>query len=120
MEWRRLGQDILGGGHFFFFFFYFVYFFFLNLLFTLAFIGSIYTKTPYYKDDVKGEDNFALLPVETLRTYNCRDVMVTGTAPPSLNNEIDEYDVRKTFEQDMKLLRPLIRIQKQGVRSEEH
>src|SRR3990167_2476066 len=81
----------------------------------LAFIGSIYTKTPYYKDDVKGEDNFALLPVETLRTYNCRDVMVTGTAHPSLNNEIDEYDVRKTFEQDMKLLRPLIRIQKQGV-----
>ena len=81
----------------------------------LAFIASTYTRIPFYKDDVKGEDNFALLPTEILRTYNCRDVLVTGIASSELDGEIDEYQVRATFEQDMKMLRPLLNMQRRGV-----
>ena len=46
----------------------------------LGFIASIYTDMPFYKDDIKGEDNFALLDPELMRTYNCRDVYVTYNA----------------------------------------
>jgi len=81
----------------------------------LAFIGSIYTPFPYYKDDVKGEDNFALLEDNVLRTYNCRDVAVTAVAAREMEPEIDEYGVRETFGKDMKLQRPLINIQRRGV-----
>jgi len=81
----------------------------------LAFIGSTYTPIPFYKDDVKGEDNFALLPDSTLRTYNCRDCLVVGLAAPILDQEIDEYGVRKIFKQDMAMIRPILRMQEKGV-----
>lgn len=81
----------------------------------LAFIGSIYTKIPFYKDDVKGEDNFALLDNHVLRLYNCRDNLVTYTAAPELDVEIDEYKVRPTYELDMRMLAPLRRIQRRGL-----
>ena len=81
----------------------------------LAFIGSIYTPFPYYKDDVKGEDNFALLDEAVMRTYNCRDVAVTSFAHVELDKEIDEFGVRQTFEQDMKMLRPMMAMETRGV-----
>ena len=81
----------------------------------LAFIGSIYTPFPYYKDDVKGEDNFALLDEAVMRTYNCRDVAVTGYAHIELDKEIDEFGVRQTFEQDMKMLRPMRAMEMRGI-----
>src|SRR3990167_5454330 len=82
---------------------------------TLDFISSIYTDTPYYKDDVKGEDNFALHPETTLRTYNCRDCRVTGLSASELDLELDEYGVRETFNQDMAMLLPMRRMEKRGI-----
>lgn len=81
----------------------------------LGFIASTYTDVPFYKDDVKGEDNFALLDPFRMRTYNCRDTLVTHTAAPELDKEIDEYGVRSTFEQDMRMLLPMRNVQKRGV-----
>ena len=85
-----------------------------NVPHDLAFIASTYTRVPFYKDDVKGEDNFALFPTEVLRTYNCRDVLVTGIASCELDSEIDEYQVRPTFTQDMQMLRPILNMQRRG------
>lgn len=81
----------------------------------LDFIASIYTEVPFYKDDVKGEDNFALLDPTVMRTYNCRDTMVTYIAEGEMQREIDELDVRSTYEQDMQMVRPLMRMERRGV-----
>lgn len=81
----------------------------------LAFIGSVFSEVPYYKDDVKGEENFALFDDTRLRTYNCRDVKVTDEADSNMDSELDELGTRTTYELDRKLLRPLIRLQRRGI-----
>lgn len=81
----------------------------------LAFIGSIYTDVPYYKDDAKGEDNFALLPVERMRTYNCRDTLVTHVSDSGLTSDVIDLDVSEAYQHDMAMIRPLLRMMKRGV-----
>ena len=55
----------------------------------LGFISSIYSPIPFYKDDAKGEDNFALLEESRMRTYNCRDTLVTLMADRRMDSELD-------------------------------
>src|SRR6267378_6682548 len=81
----------------------------------LPFIGSIYSDIPFYKDDVKGEDNFALLPDDVMRTYNCRDLVVTDQANECMQVEIDQEGLRHVYEFDMRMLRPLVNLQRRGV-----
>lgn len=81
----------------------------------LGFIASCYTPIPFYKDDAKGEDNFALLDVDKMRTYNCRDTLVTLIADRAMDPEVDDYGVRHVYENDMAMVPVLLRMIRRGV-----
>jgi DNA polymerase-1 len=81
----------------------------------LDFLTSIYTNEPYYKDDLKlwrtGETTD-----ETLWRYNAKDAAVTLECYYELLNEMDELNVRGTYDFMMELLEPLLFMMVKGVR----
>lgn len=89
---------------------------------SLAYITSINTREPYYKDMVKEEDSdtkawSAKINREVLHAYNCRDVCVTIE-----NQIVQEKEIasgpkawRKFFDFEMKLLAPAHAIMQEGL-----
>lgn len=58
---------------------------------SLKFLKSIYfPQLPYYKGDVKDMGGFLWAPDKVLRTYNCRDCVVTWKAKQELEKEMVE------------------------------
>lgn len=85
---------------------------------SLAFISSIYTDEPYYKDALKkwmdGKSND-----EALWRYNARDAAVTLECHYALQNEMHELGVTHTYKFMMELLEPLLYMMLRGVRINE-
>jgi uracil-DNA glycosylase family 4 len=78
----------------------------------LDFLCSVFTRRPYYKDmfhEQKGPD--------TLWHYNCLDNVVTWECAMEIRKEMEEYGTLKFYETNSHaLLKPLIHIQRQGVK----
>lgn len=85
---------------------------------SLAFISSIYTDEPYYKDELKkwidGKSND-----EALWRYNANDAAVTLECHYALQNEMKELGVTHTYDFMMELLEPLLYMMLRGVRIDE-
>ncbi len=73
----------------------------------LAFLTSIYTKEPYYKDDLKVWQN-SMSDMEKLWTYNAKDAAVTLEVKHALVKEMEDLGVRHTYDYMMELLEPLL------------
>jgi DNA polymerase I len=82
---------------------------------SLQFITSVYTDLPYYKDESKGEENFALLDPIQLRTYNLRDCLATSLANDEMEPELDELGVRHVYDFDMQLIDAIRAMQRRGI-----
>jgi len=81
----------------------------------LDFLASVYTKEPYYKDDLKiwmGQ----LSTIEKLWEYNCKDSAVTLEIKHRLEKELDELNSWHTYNFAMELLEPLIFMMMRGVK----
>ena len=63
---------------------------------SLAFICSVYTREPYYKDEGK-EFQYGKDPIEQLFTYNGKDVCTTFEAFEVLLAEAQEYNLESFF-----------------------
>jgi len=81
----------------------------------LAFLTSIYTKEPYYKDELKVWQG-KMSDLETLWTYNCKDAAVTLECKHELEKEMADLGVRHTYDYMMGLLEPLLFMMLRGVR----
>lgn len=82
---------------------------------TLAFIGSVHSDVPFYKDEVKGEETFALVDPKLLRTYNCRDVKVTGDSDVDMDYYLDGQNLRHVYAHDMALTHVIRRMMQRGI-----
>jgi len=82
---------------------------------SLAFLTSIYTNEPYYKDDLKvwmsGQSND-----EGLWTYNAKDAAVTLECYFELLKEMEDLGVRHTYDFMMDLLNPLLFMMLYGIK----
>lgn len=73
---------------------------------SLAFLTSVYTRQPYYKDEGKtwekgiSEDRFW--------TYNCLDVVCTGEAIKALRKEMEELGVTEHYHRHYARLFPIL------------
>jgi len=78
---------------------------------SLAFLTSIYTRQPFYKDMIHGN----------LWKYNCLDAIATYDVAMALLRELKEFGTRSFyFRQVHPMIEPLMHIQAKGVRSDEH
>lgn len=84
----------------------------------LDFLTSIYTKEPYYKDDLKvWRENQT--SNEILWQYNAKDAMVCIEIAYALRKEVEELGTRKTYDFMMSLLKPLLFMMLHGLRVDE-
>lgn len=81
----------------------------------LDFITSVYTREPYYKDDGKkwmktggSYHNFW--------TYNAKDSIVCQEAFPQIMEKVSQQDNTETYEEQRKLIHPLMFMQARGMR----
>src|SRR3972149_4334305 len=82
---------------------------------SLAFLNSIYTDLPFYKDDGKISDEGSS-SFDTLQIYNCKDVCVTYEIAMKLEDELKESGVWEFYhKQDIPLMHTLHRMQMHGV-----
>ena len=82
---------------------------------SLAFLNSIYTDLPFYKDDGKVSDEGSS-SFNTLQIYNCKDVCVTYEIAMKLEDELKESKLWSFYHtQDVPLMHTLHRIQMHGV-----
>lgn len=78
---------------------------------SLAFITSLYSYRPYYKDD-GGQGNTP----EQEWTYNCKDVCVTFEVAEEIEKEMKEYGTFDFYrEHSNKLIEPLMYMQSRGI-----
>lgn len=89
---------------------------------SLAYITSIHTREPYYKDMVKEEDSdtkawSAKIDRKTLYEYNCKDVCVTIECQIAQEQELKEgpKSWKKFFDFEMALLAPAHAIMQTGM-----
>ena len=82
---------------------------------SLAFLTSIYTNEPYYKDDLKMW-NTGTTTDETLWTYNAKDAAVTYEIYMKMKEELVSTGAKQTYDFTMELLEPLIFMMLRGVR----
>ena len=78
----------------------------------LAFLCSIYTNRPYYKDMPGSIGNTP----DILWTYNCLDTVVTWECAMKIRKEAEEFGTLKFYQENShKLIKPLIQMQRRGV-----
>jgi DNA polymerase-1 len=78
---------------------------------SLAFLASIYTYRPYYKED-GGQGKSP----DQEWTYNCKDVCVTYECALAIRKELEEFGTLDFYnEHSNKLIAPLITMQRRGV-----
>lgn len=81
----------------------------------LDFLASIYTREPYYKDDLKiwiGK----LSSIEKLWEYNAKDSAVTLEVKHKLEKELSDLNAWHTYNFAMSLLEPLLFMMLRGVK----
>ena len=77
---------------------------------SLAFLTSIYTKRPYYKDD----GVFGTTPDEHW-TYNCKDCAVTYECALEIRKELEEFGTLEFYtNHPNKLIEPMMEMQRRG------
>jgi len=81
---------------------------------SLAFLASVYTNEPYYKDDLKIWRS-DMSNNKKLWEYNARDAAVTLEIKHELDQEMDELGTRPTFNFAMELLEPLLFMMMKGI-----
>ncbi|MCK5641535.1 MAG: hypothetical protein KAJ19_12100, partial [Gammaproteobacteria bacterium] len=86
---------------------------------SLAYMASIYTRQPFWKDMAKEADpdnkmHTHVKDYEKYWTYNCLDAAVTGELVTSLQNEIDAVGQRETFEHEMSLIPDFVDLTMRG------
>jgi uracil-DNA glycosylase len=87
----------------------------------LDFLTSIYTDLPYYKQEGRGEipDNIKAWSEKTERqglyVYNGKDVLATFEIWQKQQAELDEYNLRSIYEQEMELASISIEISRNGM-----
>ena len=84
---------------------------FAELPHNLGFLGSIYTLTPYWKDDIKGDRGGTSSTREedsVFRTYNCRDSHVTFSAGNAMRREAMAKGRLEFYEQYVAPLIPAV------------
>src|SRR5215831_4429758 len=79
----------------------------------LAFLTSIYTREPFYKDDGKLWESVGDLRM--FWRYNALDAAVTREVQLVQSRELDEFGVRDSFLRKMHLLRPLMACTNRGI-----
>lgn len=78
---------------------------------SLAFLTSIYSKRPYYKDD----GGQGMTPEQEWQ-YNCKDVCVTYECALEIRKEMEEFGVLDFYEKHSnKLIKPLGIMQRRGI-----
>ncbi len=77
-------------------------------------IASLYTRHPYYKDDVNAWDSKVL--DKELWGYNCKDVVVTLDASVAIGMEVREAQLEEVVKFDQSLIEPLTYMQLKGIR----
>lgn len=82
---------------------------------SLAFLGSIYLETPYWKDDVKGDGGWLSKDDVTLRSYNLRDVLITIRCLPHVLREVEAWKVRLVYEQELQIAQIMARATVRGL-----
>ena len=81
----------------------------------LAFLTSIFTKEPYYKDELKlWQGNMS--DMEMLWTYNAKDAAVTLEVKHALEEEMVDLGVRHTYDYMIELIEPLLGMMLRGVK----
>lgn len=89
---------------------------FPELKHSLAFMTSIYTDMPYYKDDGKISDDKGR-NYKQLQEYNCKDVCSTLEIAFKLTEELKEINMYEFYhEYDMPLMMCLWRMQERGMK----
>lgn len=83
----------------------------------LAFLTSIYTKEPYYKDELKIWQG-KMSDMEMLWTYNAKDAAVTLEVKHALEEEMEDLGVRHTYDYMMELLEPLLCMMLRGAKTD--
>jgi DNA polymerase-1 len=90
---KREGIDALAGKH------------------SLAFLVSIYTDEPYYKDEGGFSGDF-----ERYWTYNCKDAATTYECYLGLKAELEQFNQYEYFQEHiMGLIRPVMAMQSRGL-----
>lgn len=83
---------------------------------SLAFLTSIYTDEPYYKDDGKQVDLTGQHDKDKFYIYNAKDSAVDFEINTALDAEIDKYNNRAAYNFSQALIEPLIYMQCRGIR----
>lgn len=81
---------------------------------SLAYMASIYTREPFWKDEAKeaDPDNKAHTHVKDYLkywTYNCKDAAVTRELIKPLNRELDATDQREVFDREMEYIHVFVK-----------
>jgi uracil-DNA glycosylase family 4 len=80
----------------------------------LAFLTSVYTRQPFYKDD--GKLWHATGDLQLFYRYNSLDAAVTREIRDVQEREIAEFGTESVFEHEMLLVRPLMDATRRGIR----
>jgi uracil-DNA glycosylase family 4 len=81
----------------------------------LDYISSVHTRIPYYKDEGK-RWNRIIGGWKQLWYYNCKDVLSTQKAWPSLETELRTQRNFPTYERQRNIVEPLAFMQERGIR----
>lgn len=83
----------------------------------LQMVSSIYTEEPYYKEEFKAwtAQAYKKSSIETLWTYNARDVAVTHESHLKLLEEINQKDMRQTYDDTMGIYYPALYMVTRGI-----
>lgn len=93
-----MGADEYSGGH------------------NLAFITSIYTEEPYYKEEADGWDQVDPPEWRRLWLYNLKDVVVTERAKNILTQELIEFGQLEYYNKRvLRLTRPVLKMEENGM-----
>lgn len=82
--------------------------------YSLAFMTSLFTDIPYYKD--MGKNHKKVRNYENLWNYNCNDVLATFESYERLQSEIDVRELGKMYEFRFNLYRQMHQIARRGIR----
>ncbi len=86
---------------------------------SLAFLTSMYTKEPYYKDSGKDEIKIrgrgAKGVDDDFWRYNAKDSAVTYEIHPKIQKDLEKQGNLKTYQDQVALINPLIAMQDRGI-----
>lgn len=82
----------------------------------LDFLCSIHTPIPYYKDE--GKVWRETKDKDTFYRYNCQDSAVSIECMNKLDEELDQQGYRDTYEQTLRVYRPLLAMMLGGIRTD--